>query len=156
MAGVTSGTLVGRSLVGLVATLALLPTACTGSGRDEGAGTEPAGTAPSGAPADVGGTADDPDDPDDPDEGSAADVLPVAASDVSLPAMMRRDYDGGGLRLGPVLARTSGYVRHAASYRSDGRRISGIMNIPRGRGPFPVLVMLHGYIDLSYYVTARG
>ena len=86
----------------------------------------------------------------------SADILPSAASRVSLPALMAQEYDGRALRLGRVLARTGAYVRHAVTYRSGDLRISGIMNIPRGRGPFPVLVLLHGYIDPAVYVTGQG
>ena len=75
---------------------------------------------------------------------------------VSLPALMARDYDGRGLRVGPVLLRTDAYTRHAVTYRSGELRISGIMNIPDGRGPFPALVLNHGYIDASYYVSGQG
>jgi dipeptidyl aminopeptidase/acylaminoacyl peptidase len=159
MAGMTSGTPARRPLVVLGAALGLLLTACTGSVGEERAGAGPAATAsPSGSGTPAGSSPEDSEssspsaDPAD----SADEELPTAASDVSLPAMMRRDYDGRGLRLGRVLASTGDYVRHAASYRSDGLRISGIMNIPRGRGPFPVLVLLHGYIDPSYYVTGQG
>ena len=161
MAGMTSGTLVHRPVVVLVAALGLLLTACSGSGEDQGA---PAGSSSgsrssaSGQPAAPPSAASGSSSPTASDDGAtaAADRLPTADSAVSLPAMMRRDYDGRGLRLGPVLATTSAYVRHAASYRSDGLRISGIVNLPRGRGPFPVLVLLHGYIDPAYYVTGQG
>ena len=162
MAGMTSGPLAARALVGLVAALGLLLTACSGAGDDEAATSRPGGASSSGSgPADSGSPAESStesstDTAPPEDEAESTDVLPTAASGVSLPAMMSRDYDGKRLRLGQVLARTSGYVRHAASYRSDGLRISGIMNIPRGRGPFPVLVLLHGYIDPSYYVTGQG
>jgi dipeptidyl aminopeptidase/acylaminoacyl peptidase len=157
MADMSSETLAGRPLVGLVAVLALLLTGCSGSGTDEGA-------ASAGGPSRSSSDSGTPDErspsgsgtPSDDQVDSAEEELPTAASNVSLPAMMRRDYEGKGLRLGQVLARTSDYVRHAASYRSDGLRISGIMNIPRGRGPFPVLVLLHGFIDPSYYVTGQG
>jgi dipeptidyl aminopeptidase/acylaminoacyl peptidase len=75
---------------------------------------------------------------------------------VSLPALMREDITGSDLRLGRVLARSSAYTRYAVTYRSDDLRISGVMNIPRGQGPFPVVVLLHGYIDPAVYVTGQG
>jgi len=81
---------------------------------------------------------------------------PEAASPVSLPALMSAEYDGRDLRLGRVLARTDAYVRRAVTYRSGGLRISGVMNLPRGSGPFPVVVLLHGYIDPAIYVTGQG
>ena len=66
---------------------------------------------------------------------------------------MGKEYDGRGLRLGRVLGEASSYTRRAVTYRSGDLRISGIINIPRGDGPFPVLVLLHGYIDPAIYVT---
>ena len=75
---------------------------------------------------------------------------------VSLPALFDKRYDGHGLRLGEVLVRTDAYTQRAVTYRGDGLRISGVMNLPEGRGPFPVLVLAHGYIDPAVYVTGQG
>jgi len=75
---------------------------------------------------------------------------------VSLPALMREDVVGADLTLGKVLARTSAYTRYAVSYRSDALTITGVMNVPRGTGPFPVVVLLHGHIDEDVYVTGQG
>ncbi len=75
---------------------------------------------------------------------------------VSLPALFEKEYDGRGLRLESVLARTDAYTQHAVSYRSGDLRISGILNVPEGRGPFPALVLAHGYIDPAYYANGQG
>jgi dipeptidyl aminopeptidase/acylaminoacyl peptidase len=69
---------------------------------------------------------------------------------------MRDEVEGSGLRLGAVLARAGAYTRYAVTYRADELRISGVMNVPRGSGPFPVVVLLHGYIDPAVYVTGQG
>ena len=53
---------------------------------------------------------------------------------MSLPALMRQEYDGRGLRLGRVLATTDAYTRRAVTYRSGDLRISGIMNVPGATG----------------------
>jgi dipeptidyl aminopeptidase/acylaminoacyl peptidase len=91
---------------------------------------------------------------DSPADPSAA--APPVPDPVSLPALMARDYDGRGLRVGDELLRTDAYTRYAVTYRSGDLRISGIMNVPDGRGPFPALVLNHGYIDPAYYVTGQG
>lgn len=80
----------------------------------------------------------------------------VAPHPVSLPALMQRQFDGRDLRLGRVLARNSAYTRYHVTYRSADLRISGIMNVPRGKGPFPALVLNHGYIDPAVYVNGQG
>jgi uncharacterized protein len=69
---------------------------------------------------------------------------------------MNKEYDGGDLRVGRVLVRTSAYTRYFVTYKSAGLTISGIMNVPAGKGPFPVLVLNHGYIDPDVYTNGRG
>ncbi|MFF8673782.1 alpha/beta hydrolase family protein [Streptomyces sp. NPDC015242] len=81
---------------------------------------------------------------------------PGPVDPVSLPALMRREHTGSGLRLGDVLARTSAYTRYAVTYEANGLTVSGIMNIPAGKGPFPALVLAHGYIDPDVYVSGQG
>jgi dipeptidyl aminopeptidase/acylaminoacyl peptidase len=80
----------------------------------------------------------------------------AAPHPVSLPALMRRDYDGRGLRLGPVLEANDAFTKHAVTYRGSGLTVSGVLYLPSGPGPFPALVLNHGYIDPVVYVTGQG
>jgi dipeptidyl aminopeptidase/acylaminoacyl peptidase len=41
-------------------------------------------------------------------------------------------------------------------YESEGKKISGLANIPQGDGPFPVIVMLRGWVDPGMYQTGVG
>ena len=75
---------------------------------------------------------------------------------VSLPALMEKEHDGGGLRLGPEVYRTATQVQHAVTYRSGDLTISGRLAVPTGRGPFPAIVLAHGYIDPAVYVNGQG
>lgn len=75
---------------------------------------------------------------------------------VSLPALFDKRYDGHALRLGSVLARTDAYTQRAVTYRGDALTISGVLNLPTGPGPHPVLVLAHGYVDPDIYVTGQG
>ena len=84
------------------------------------------------------------------------DALPPVTDRISLPAIMRRPLDAGRIRPGAIVAETDGYVRREVTYTSDGLTISGILLRPRGKGPFPGIVLNHGYIDPSYYVTGQG
>ncbi|MFE7900979.1 alpha/beta hydrolase family protein [Streptomyces sp. NPDC057424] len=81
---------------------------------------------------------------------------PTPADPVSLQALMGREHTGSSLRLGAVLDRTSAYTRYAVTYEANGLTISGIMNIPEGKGPFPALVLAHGYIDPDVYFSGQG
>jgi len=141
------GTPVVRPWVAAAVTAVLGLTACTPAGSDRA--DEPPGPAtPSGQASSPAGSP--------PAASSKTAPPPEAASPVSLPALMSAEYDGRDLRLGRVLARTDAYVRRAVTYRSGALRVSGVMNLPRGSGPFPVVVLLHGYIDPAVYVTGQG
>ncbi|NED97995.1 alpha/beta fold hydrolase [Phytoactinopolyspora alkaliphila] len=69
---------------------------------------------------------------------------------------MEQEFDGGDLELGDVLEDAGSYIRYAVTYRSGDLTVSGIMNVPEGDGPHPVLVLAHGYIDPEIYTTGRG
>ncbi|MFD5160908.1 alpha/beta hydrolase family protein [Streptomyces hawaiiensis] len=89
-------------------------------------------------------------------ENARGTPSPTPADPVSLRALMQREHTGSGLRLGAVLDRTSAYTRYAVTYEANGLTISGIMNIPKGEGPFPALVLAHGYIDPDVYFSGQG
>jgi dipeptidyl aminopeptidase/acylaminoacyl peptidase len=91
-----------------------------------------------------------------PSSAPTATVTADPPHPVSVPALFDQRYDGHRLRLGEVLVTTDAYTQRAVSFRGDGLRITGVMNVPRGRGPFPVLVLAHGYIDPAVYVTGQG
>ncbi len=75
---------------------------------------------------------------------------------VSLQSLMDHEYDGRDLELGRESAVSSEYRQHRVTYRSGSLRISGVLNVPRGSGPFPAVVLAHGYIDPAVYVNGQG
>jgi uncharacterized protein len=75
---------------------------------------------------------------------------------VSLRALMEKKYDGRDLKLGAVQSKNAAYTRYTISYKSGDLTISGILNLPIGDGPFPVLILNHGYIDPAVYTNGRG
>lgn len=74
-------------------------------------------------------------------------------ADLTVEALRRRPYGGGSIEIHQVLAVTPAFTRTLFTYPSDGLTIYGFMNIPRGRGPFPVVIVLHGYVDPQRYST---
>ncbi|MEO5661950.1 MAG: prolyl oligopeptidase family serine peptidase [Nocardioides sp.] len=75
-------------------------------------------------------------------------------------ALQTISHRGSQLRLGAVRERTAAYTSYDVTYRAtSGRRdftISGVLNVPTGPGPFPAVVLAHGYIDPAYYVRGQG
>ena len=64
-----------------------------------------------------------------------------------------RAYGGGELTVAGQLAVTESFTRTLITYPSDGLTIYGFMNVPFGQGPFPVALVLHGYIPPENYGT---
>jgi dipeptidyl aminopeptidase/acylaminoacyl peptidase len=83
----------------------------------------------------------------------------VAASNVnssSIPIAMTREYDGRDLKIRKKLSENSAYTRYRATYMSGDLKICGQLIEPKGKGPFPMVVLAHGYIDPKVYVNGQG
>jgi uncharacterized protein len=131
---------------GAVAGLLALPLlAC--SGDPEPPQAPPATPAPS-SPTTGGAAA--------PAPAARADPVPHADSPVSLPALMREHLTGGRVRLLREVGSTDAYRRWEISYPSGDLTITGVLLRPRGEGRFPGLVLAHGHIEQSIYVTGQG
>lgn len=94
-----------------------------------------------------------------PSNAATTSVNPTPAETfdpVSLPALMQNEIIGSDLVVGDPIGSTANYTRHPVTYKANEFTISGIMNIPKGEGPFPTLVLGHGYIDVDIYTSGRG
>lgn len=60
------------------------------------------------------------------------------------------------IELGEVLNQAEGFTSQMFFYQSEERRISGLINLPEGKGPFPVIIMLRGWVDPDNYQTGVG
>ncbi|MEO7754546.1 MAG: alpha/beta fold hydrolase, partial [Terracoccus sp.] len=85
----------------------------------------------------------------------AAVPTEAAPNPVSIQALIDRNYDGHGLTLGRESGSTSAYRQYYATYEGNGLTISGRINIPRGTGPFPAVVLAHGYVDPDEYTNGQ-
>ena len=133
-----------------VAVLALVLLVCSCS-SDPAPAPAPA---PSSAPPSSAPPSSGPTQPPTPTEQGT--TLPPATDTPSLANLMRADFDGRGLRVLRTEYRTDAYTRQQVTYESNGTTVSGVLVRPHGKGPFPAVVLNHGYIDPSYYVTGQG
>ncbi|MDQ2999085.1 MAG: dienelactone hydrolase family protein, partial [Chloroflexota bacterium] len=62
----------------------------------------------------------------------------------------------GQIEIVRELEQTSSFTRYLFAYPSDGLRITGMLNRPKGDGPFPVVILNHGYYPLDVYQTGNG
>lgn len=68
-------------------------------------------------------------------------------------ALASREYGLGELTIEYPWHNEKEFTRYYITYDSDGLTIHGFINIPKGKGPFPVIIALHGYIPPSEYET---
>ena len=86
------------------------------------------------------------------------------APPISVLGLAQERHRGDRLRLGAVREETAAYTSYDVTYRSrsttprgeESYTISGVLNVPRGRGPFPGVVLAHGYIDPAFYERGQG
>ncbi|MCC6565613.1 MAG: alpha/beta fold hydrolase [Chloroflexi bacterium] len=89
---------------------------------------------------------------DAPREGGGVNAVDYALLEpYTLEALRAREYPGGAITIERAIMATDTFTRYLISYPSDGLTITGIMQIPPGVGPFPVIVLNHGFIRQSEY-----
>lgn len=65
--------------------------------------------------------------------------------------LRRRAYGGGRIEVLEKLSETDWFTSYSIRYPSDQLMIYGFMNVPKGNGPFPVIVSVHGYAPVGKY-----
>lgn len=68
-------------------------------------------------------------------------------------SLRARHYDAGAITIVAPVERNQAYTRYLITYPSDGLKITGVMNVPVGDGPFPVIILNHGYYDPAVYIS---
>lgn len=142
--------------------LALVLAGCAGEGEPDAAPQDspPAsGSASSSASAPSSEGTDGPGDsaPTEPTTpAETAPALPPAPHELSLPTLMAEEFVGGPIEQLGVRDAPGPYRELAVAFDSSGVRVSGVLAVPEGAGPFPAVVLNHGYIEPSVYVTGQG
>jgi dipeptidyl aminopeptidase/acylaminoacyl peptidase len=66
-------------------------------------------------------------------------------------ALRARPYPGGRIQIGEVMVRDQGFTRYRMSWPAEGQVMTGTIAIPDGTGPFPVVLVEHGFIPPERY-----
>ena len=77
-------------------------------------------------------------------------------AEVSLAALANQKFNGSDLKLIKKISSANNYTKYQVSYLSEKLTISGVLYIPKGKGPFPGLVLGHGYINPKIYKNGQG
>lgn len=74
----------------------------------------------------------------------------------TIDGLRQHNYQSGDIHIRATLDETDKYTSYMIDYPSDGLTITGVMQIPKGEGPFPVIVMNHGFFARSVYNSGDG
>ena len=74
----------------------------------------------------------------------------------TIEGLQQHDYQSGEILIRATLDENDKYTSYLIEYPSDGLTITGVMQIPVGDGPFPVIVMNHGFFSRSVYSSGDG
>jgi len=74
----------------------------------------------------------------------------------TMDGLRKHDYQSGEIHIRSTLNETDKYTAYLIGYSSDGLAITGVMQIPKGDGPFPVILMNHGFFSRSIYRSGDG
>ena len=76
--------------------------------------------------------------------------------DATLPEMAKHQFPGSEITSVRVLSATETYTDSLVTYLSDGVKISGVLTEPMGQGPFPGVVLAHGYYEPGQYKSGQA
>ena len=69
----------------------------------------------------------------------------------AIESLRARAYPGGQLTLGDVMFRGAGFTKYHMTWPSNGQTMTGTISLPDGPGPFPIVVVNHGFIPPDRY-----
>ncbi len=79
---------------------------------------------------------------------------PDAYAGLYITDLITRSYGEGDFLILKKLSENTLFTRYLVAYPSDGLSIFGFMNVPKvGKGPYPVVIAVHGFVDPAYYDT---
>ncbi len=79
-------------------------------------------------------------------------ATPDPFAGLSIASLRQERYgEEGEIEIVETLERTDTFTRYRIAFPSDGLRVDGFMNVPVGEGPFPVVIVNHGYMPPQSY-----
>lgn len=80
----------------------------------------------------------------------------------SIENLQKADFNPGKIEIGEVVKDEKDYTSYKFSFEfspdfsANLKKTSGLINIPKGTGPFPLIVMFRGYVDPETYFIGEG
>ncbi|MCH7641216.1 alpha/beta fold hydrolase [Patescibacteria group bacterium] len=88
--------------------------------------------------------------------GVVSDEQTTSTNPLAIENLRQRSYEGSLVTIEETLSRNASYTAYSISYLSDDLKIFAAMNVPNGEGPFPIVVLNHGYFNQNTFTTGDG
>ena len=92
-----------------------------------------------------------------------AQIKPRPLDKYTIDNLAKANIEPAKIELGEVLKEDKDFTSYLFSFSLDPtltnkerRKVTGLINIPSGEGPFPLIVMFRGYVDQEIYETGTG
>jgi len=74
----------------------------------------------------------------------------------TIEGLRQHDFQSGEIHIRSTRSENDKFTTYLIDYPSDGLTIAGVMQIPDGEGPFPVIILNHGFFSRSVYNSGDG
>ncbi len=83
-------------------------------------------------------------------------VRPTPLLKYSIENLSTTNFAASNIEIGKLIKDYPKFTSNEFFFTVDGKKISGLIDIPKGSGPYPLVVMFRGYIDQKTYTTGMG
>jgi uncharacterized protein len=74
----------------------------------------------------------------------------------TIEGLRQHEFRSGNIHIRSKVSENDKFTTYLINYPSDGLTITGMMRIPAGEGPFPVILMNHGFFSRAVYKSGDG
>lgn len=71
-------------------------------------------------------------------------------------SLIKTDFPASEITIGKVISDNPAFVSRMFYFNVGGKRVSGLLNIPKKEGNLPALVLLRGFVEPTQYTTGVG
>lgn len=72
------------------------------------------------------------------------------------PELQKTSYPGSAITIDKVIKDEDQFTSYLFFFSAQGKKVSGLMNVPKQPGNYPVIMMIRGYVDKEIYETGIG
>jgi uncharacterized protein len=87
---------------------------------------------------------------------SATPTIEALIFPYTIDGLRQHDFQSGKIHIRSTLSENDKFTTYLIDYPSDELTITGVMQIPKGEGPFPVIILNHGFFSRSVYNSGDG